>query len=329
MSNRNTINKQTHSRFLLFRRVLHPLILALVMFATIGLLPVLDCQAAVITVPNSSFESPPVPPVSPYASPDIDFWQKSSQPSWYNPAQNSNTPWEYLMGEFYNVPFPGQFIDNCDGNQAAFLFALPEVALFQDYSSIYGTNTAPSHSFNTQFNVGRSYDLTVAVLGGGGSMRSGASLQVGLYYRDVSNNIVVVAATSITNSAALFPTNTHFIDFVAHLPQVNPNDPWARQNIGIQLLSTVSLDLAGGYWDVDNVRLVETGVVLVNAELTNGLLSFAVDSQPGTQVEIQATTNLAAGSSWIRVGTLTNTNGVLFLAPATNLNWRYFRARQF
>src|SRR4029079_9939834 len=103
--------------------------------------PSATCRAAAIPVPNGSFESPSVPAVSPYAAPDIDNWQKSPQPAWYDPAQNSNTPWTYLMGEFYNVAFPGQFIENCDGTQAAFLFALPEAALFQDYGSIYGTNT--------------------------------------------------------------------------------------------------------------------------------------------------------------------------------------------
>lgn len=107
--------------------------------------------AGTLDVPNNSFESPVVPPVSPYAAPDVDSWQKSAQPAWYDPAQNSDTPWIDLMGEFYNVPFPAQFIDNCDGNQAAFLFALPEAALFQDYDTVSGTNTTPSHAFNATF----------------------------------------------------------------------------------------------------------------------------------------------------------------------------------
>ena len=105
-------------------------------------------QAGPLFLPNASFESPVVPPVSPYAGPDMDSWQKSAQPVWYDPAQNYNTPWEYLMGIFYNVPNSSTFIGNCDGAQAAFLFAVPEVAIFQDYNSIYGTNTIPSHAFN-------------------------------------------------------------------------------------------------------------------------------------------------------------------------------------
>src|SRR5664279_5255794 len=101
-------------------------------------------RAVTIAIPNGSFESPVVPPVVPYAAPDMDYWQKSPQPGWYNPTNNFNTPWEDLMGTFYNVPSPGTFIDNCDGAQAAFLFAVPDSALFQDYDSIYGTNTTPS-----------------------------------------------------------------------------------------------------------------------------------------------------------------------------------------
>ena len=98
--------------------------------------------AATLAVPNNSFEWPEVPFVTPYASPEVEVWQKSEQPAWYDPSTNDYTPWAYLAGQFYNVPFPGQFIENCDGTQAAFLFALPEVALFQDYDSISGTRAA-------------------------------------------------------------------------------------------------------------------------------------------------------------------------------------------
>jgi hypothetical protein len=214
-------------------------------------------QGGNLYVPNYSFESPAVPPVSPYAMPGVDSWQKSPQPAWYDPAQNDDTPWEDLTGTFYNVPFPGEFIGNCDGNQAAFVFALPDVALFQDYNSVSGTNTAPSHAFNARFNPARSYTLTVGLIGGGGNMAPGATFQISLYYRDASNNVVAVAATTVTNTVAAFPDTTNFVDYQVHLPTVQPSDPWAGQNIGVQLASTVDLSLASGYWDVDNVRLVE------------------------------------------------------------------------
>ncbi len=290
-----------------------------------------DLQAGPLFVPNASFESPVVPLVTPYASPDIDSWQKSPQPAWYIPSQNHDTPWEYLMGEFYNVPFPGSSIDNCDGTQAAFLFALPEAGLFQDYDSIYGTNTVPSHAFNATFNVGRFYNLRVGVIGGGGGMQPGATLQVSLYYRDASSNMVSVAAITITNSTDLFPTNTHLVDFSVHTPGVRATDPWAGQNIGVQLVSTVGFELAGGYWDLDNVRLTETiAPAFIHAAANNREFQLTLVSAPGLQFEIQASTNLATGpAGWTGLGTLTNTTGTAsFTDAATNLTQRFYRARQ-
>jgi hypothetical protein len=286
-------------------------------------------QAGAFFVPNNSFESPVVPPAPPYASPEISDWQKSAQPAWYDPSQNANTPWAYLFGEFFNVPFPGQFIDNCDGSQAAFIFALPEAALFQDDHSS-ATNTA----FNAKFGAGNAYDLTVGVIGGGGGMKPGVTLQLSLYYRDAASNQVTVASTSITNSATLFPTNTHFVDFQVHVPTVKNTDPWAGHALGIQLLSTVSLELAGGYWDVDNVRLTETptpALTLSNPVATNTQFSFAILSDPGVQFEIQAATNLPTlSNAWVSLGKFTNLTGVTsFRDNSTNFHQHYYRARQF
>jgi hypothetical protein len=291
-------------------------------------------QAGTIAIPNGSFESPVVPPVTPYAVPDMDYWQKSPQPGWYDPSQNFNTPWEDLMGTFYNVPYPSTFIGNCDGTQAAFLFALPDAAVFQDYDSIYGTNTTPSHAFNARFNVNSAYSLSVGVIGGvdgAPPLYEGATLQLSLYYRDAASNMVMVAATTITNSAQLFPTNTHFIDFSVQLPAVQATDPWAGQHIGVQIASTVGFDKANGYWDVDNARLTETVVpAFADARTTNSQFGFTVQSEPGLRFEILATTNLAVPiSNWTSLGTLTNVTGTaLFFDPATNLNRRFYQARQ-
>ena len=302
---------------------------------TIGLLALPACtgtlRAGTIAIPNASFESPVVTHDDPFAAPDMDYWQKSPQPAWYDPSLNYNTPWDYLMGTFYNVPFPSTFIDNCDGTQAAFLFAWPEAALFQDYDSIYGTNTTPSHAFDVKFNVNRAYSLTVGVIGGGGGMTNGATLELSLYYRDASSNMVTVAATTITNAAQSFPTNTHLVDFSLCVPGVRATDPWAGQNIGVQIASTVIYDLRGGYWDVDNARLTETVLpVLTNPRMTNNQCGFTLQGEPGLRVEILAATNLAWPiSDWTSLGTLTNTTGAVpFLDTATNLNHRFYRARQ-
>ncbi len=290
-------------------------------------------QAGVITVPNGSFESPLAPRDTPYASPEVDEWQKSDQPAWYDPSQNFDTPWAFLMGQFYNVPFPGQFIENCNGDQAAFLFALPETALFQDYDTVSGTNATPSHAFNATFTAGRSYDLAVGLIGGGGGMPPGATLQVSLYYRDSFGSKVIAAATSITNSYTLFPTNTHFVDVNVHLPTVSESDPWAGQHIGIRFLSTTDFALVGGYWDLDNVRLMETvppTFTLSNPGVTNGQFSFTVLSEPGLGFEVQTATNLQAGlGNWSSVGTYTNASGTAVITNAvTNFDQRYYRVRR-
>ncbi|MGD0258277.1 MAG: hypothetical protein ABSD29_00460 [Verrucomicrobiota bacterium] len=272
-------------------------------------------QAGTIYIPNASFESP----VTDYAWPQIDSWQQT--PSWTNEES----------GVFLNLP---PYIDNCDGSQAAFLFAAPQAALFQDYDSTDWSNSVPTHAFNATFDVGESYTLTVAVLGGTNltyPMQVGTTLQLSLYYRDASSNMVIVAATTITNSGQLFPTNTHFVDFSVYVPGVRTNDPWAGQNIGVQIASTVSPDLAGGYWDLDNVRLTETALpALTNPGVTNSQCAFTLQSQPGLSFEILASTNLALPlSNWTSLGTLTNLTGVIpFLDPATNLNRRFYQARQ-
>ena len=291
-------------------------------------------RAASLFLPNASFESPAVPPVSPYAGPDIDYWQKSPQPAWYDPTNNYNTPWEDLTGTFYNVPFPGSFIENCDGNQAAFVFALPDVALFQDYNSFYGTNTTPSHAFNATFKVNRAYNFTVGVIGGVYGyppLYEGATLQISLYYRDAASNMVTVAATTVTNTALLFPTNTHLVDFSVYVPGVRATDPWAGQNIGVQIASTVGFDLASGYWDVDNARLTETPLpMLSDARRTNSQFGFTLESQPGLAFEILASTDLALPiTNWTSIGTLTNVTGATpFLDPASGISRRYYQARQ-
>ena len=188
-----------------------------------------------------------MPETSPYATFEMSDWEKSPQPDGYVPADNYDYPWADLMGTFFNVPFPGEYIDNCDGLQGAFMFADPGAAIFQDYNSMDDASTNASHAFNAKFNVGRSYNLTVGVIGGGYGMQPGATLQLSLYYRDASNNMVIVAATTITNSTTLFPTHTHLVDFQVQTPTVQPGDAWAGQNIGVQIASTVGLDIRGGY----------------------------------------------------------------------------------
>jgi hypothetical protein len=287
--------------------------------------------AEVIDVPNGSFESPVVPPVNPFAQPDMDSWQKSPQPGWYNPADYGFTPWEYRMGEFYNFPLsPSTYIDNCDGVQAAFIFAFQDVGIFQDYDTIYGTNTVPSHAFNAKYSVGKRYQLTVGLIGGGGGMDQGMPFQLSLYYRDANSNRVTVASTIVTNTTANFPTNTHFVDFTVKVPGVQPTDPWSGKNIGIQLLSLATTNNQGGYWDVDNVRLVETVEnELTSPSVTGGHFRMTVQSEPGLAFQILSATNISVSvSNWTSLGNVTNFSGSTpFVDSSIAGARRYYRAR--
>jgi len=226
---------------------------------------VVSLSAATIFIPNGSFQSP----TNDFASPDMGSWEKAPEPGWYVDPSGM-FPWQALMGQFLNASdgSPDR-INNMDGSQAAYLFASPDVAIFQDYSTVSGT----SHALNAQFEAGKSYTLTVGVLGGGGGMTNGATLEIALYFRDASNNVVIVGATTITNTSTLFPTNTYFTDFQVRLPFVHPADAWAGKRIGIRIASTVGFDDMGGYWDIDDVRL--TDEVLPNYSFESPEIDFA------------------------------------------------------
>ncbi len=289
-------------------------------------------RAGTIYVPNYSFESPVVPESFPYATNALDEWEESPQPSDYDPAQNYGTPWSYLVGTFYNVPYPGEYINNVDGIQAAFLQAYPEVGIFQDYNSIGGTNTVPDHAFNATFKAGKAYTLTVGLTSSSDEpLTSGSTLQLSLYYRDNASNQVIVASNNVAYDPNVFTNLTQLIDFQVQVPGVKATDPWAGQNIGIQLLCTPSIELAGGYWDVDNVRLVETTALnLVHPANTSGQLQFTVQSEPNVVFQILATTNLSLPvTNWTHLATLTNTTGSLpYVDQSTALARRFYTAQQ-
>ena len=223
---------------------------AAVLLALIGTL-----QAQPIPVPNGSFESPTPPPGFP-ATPQIDVWQKSPQPP--DVPLPGEITWEQLSGVFPNTPSGSpDHIDNVDGSQAAYLFTIPGVGLFQQLDEV--------------FEAGDSYQLTIGILGGGG-IAEGSSFLMSLYYLDGANP-VIVGSTPIIYAAAGFPNPTHLYDYTVNVPEVLAGDAWAGRSIGIQLLSTFGTGT--GYWDVDNVRLVvvpEPGTVTLLALGAIGLL---------------------------------------------------------
>src|SRR5262249_22266397 len=206
-----------------------------------------EARAAVIPVPNASFESP----VTAFVDLNIDAWQKTPKPDWY--SEDGGFLWTQLTGTFRNTP-PGNFdhIDNCDGDQGVWVFAIPEAGIFQDYDSVSGTDPGPTHAFDATFEVGKAYTLMVGAIGLGGGMSNGATAELSLYYRDATGQRLRAAAAIITNSPDAFNSRTQFVEFTASLPTVTSADPWAGRHMGVQILSTVTTNLQGGYWDFDN-----------------------------------------------------------------------------
>ncbi|MDB6034087.1 MAG: hypothetical protein JWM16_4425 [Verrucomicrobiales bacterium] len=276
-------------------------------------------------LPNNSFELPQMD----FAGPFIDSWEKSAQPFWYT---DPNFPWFGLTGEFLNTSNGSpDHIDNVDGPQAAYLFALADVALFQDYISVGGFDVSPAHDFSLKYEKGNSYNLTVGVLGNGGGMSNGVTLVTSFYYRDAASNRVTIASTTITNTKSLFPTNTHLTDFQVQVPVVKGDDPWAGKYVGVELASGLTLadsSLFGGYWDVDNVRLqvIRDPVLQNHSVTTNNQFEFSLSSAPG-RYEILSSTNVAAPvSSWTSLGILTNSTGTTPVT-STNTGNRFYQAR--
>ena len=276
-------------------------------------------------LPNHSFESPETD----FAAPYIDSWQKSAQPGWYT---DTNFPWFALTGQFLNTTNgSSDHIDNVDGEQGAYLFALPDVALFQDYISIGGFDVTPMHDFSLKYERGNSYNMTVGVLGAGGAMLDGVPFVISFYYRDAANNRVTISSTTITNSKTLFPTNTHLTDFQVQVPTVKGTEPWAGKYIGVQLASGLTLmdfGLFGGYWDLDNVRLqVVRDPVLNNPSVnTNRQFQFTLSSAPGQYEVLTSPSATAPVASWIRLGIFTNVTGTVSVTD-TNLGIRFYQAR--
>jgi hypothetical protein len=274
-----------------------------------------------ILVSNYSFASPDIGTNSPYAAPVLEAWQETAQPSWYNPADFDNSPWSYLAGTFYNLPdftnssgTNAAYIYNCVGDQAAFLQAVPGVGIFQD--------------IDATFNVGKAYTLTVGLIGGGGGMPDGSTFQLSLYYQD-GTNMFTVAATTVTNTPANYPTDTYFVKSQLQTPAVQATDPWAGQDIGIELMATPDLEDPagwGGYWDVGNVQLVETTPPgLTTPALTSGQFQFTVQSEPNVVFQILSTTNLNLPvTNWASLGIVTNATGLLYVnQTVTNGQWFY------
>jgi len=219
-----------------------------------------------------------------------------------------------------------------EGTQAAFVFTFPGAGFFQDFNSVGGTNTIPSHEFNVSLDIGKSYTLIAALTSSTNQpLTNGASIEISLYYRDALSNRVVLAANNVVYDTSVFTNILRFLDFSATIPVVRANDPWAGKTVGIDIESTTfNPDFITGVWDLDNVRLTEkVATVLRNPAVTNGQISFSLQSEPGLKFEILASTNVASlPTSWSSIATLTNITGNFVFSDATTNQRRFYKAHQ-
>jgi hypothetical protein len=184
----------------------------------------MSAQADPIPVANYSFEFP----VTEYAIPIVSLWRDIDLDEDYSS----------FTGTFKNTSAGSDdHVWNADGDQLGLLNDLAGNALEQEFAATY--------------EVGKSYQLTVGVCTSKNSTPpAGTSLELAFYY--ISNgqfSDIVTAPVSIEGL-----TSTFLEDFSLILETVEAGNPWAGKNIGIAIRSTGS---SGGYWDLDNFRLVE------------------------------------------------------------------------
>ncbi len=190
-------------------------------------------RAELVPIENASFEAPVVDPNGFGAVPVAEGWTEID----VDTEGSTNT------GVFANTAADSpDHVANADGDQLAFLGSEQGDAFQQDLVATYL--------------AGCDYRLTVAV---GISMRFPPAaeepvdaIDLVLYYYDADGSTVDIASQTVEATGL---SATHLEDFSLYLPVVNSSDPWAGKPIGIAIRA---VGIAGGFWTLDNVRLVES-----------------------------------------------------------------------
>jgi hypothetical protein len=207
-----------------------------------GLWLAVPVWSASISVENASFELPRIDP-DPEAFGVLAYMEGWTELD-LDAEGSTNT------GIFRNTPVGSwDHVLNADGEQLAFLGSAEGNALEQDLAAVY--------------RVGCEYRLTVGV---GISARFPPSveapvdaLELVLYYRDGAELVDIVSepveATGLST--------TLLQDFSVYLGTVQSSDAWAGKAIGVAIRAA---GMPGGFWDLDNVRLVESLPILISVE---------------------------------------------------------------
>jgi len=209
----------------------------LILFGSWDAMPVLPAS---IPIENASFEAPVVDPNGFGAVPLVDGWTEVDIDTLFS----ANT------GVFANTDVNSfDHIINADGSQLAFLGSQAGNALEQDLDAVY--------------KAGCEYRLTVGVSVSSRFPPAAAepvdTLELVLYYRD-ANDVVDIAYQTVEGTGQSY---TQLQDFSLELPTVQAGDDWAGMSIGIALRAA---GRPGGFWDLDNVRLIVSAPVSIPIE---------------------------------------------------------------
>ena len=243
-----------------------------------------------IPIANASFEGPYVDPNGFSALPFVEGWTEID----VDTEASTNT------GVFAN-PAPGEpgRLINANGDQLAFLGSQTGNALEQDLIDTY--------------RPGCDYRLTVAV--GISDMfppSATDALELVLYYRD-ANEPVDIARLAVEPEGL---SSTELKDFSLYLTPTQSSDTWAGRTIGVALRAA---GVPGGFWDIDNVRLIESSPVLI---------PIANASFEGPYVDPNDFSAVPFVDDWteIDVDTEASTNTGVFANPAADSPGRLINA---
>ena len=191
-----------------------------------------ESMPTLIPVKNASFEAPAIDPNAFPAVPLVDDWLELD----LDTVASSNT------GVFANTPpgSPDRQV-NADANQLAFLGSQRGNALEQDLPVTYRAGCA----YRLTVGVGVSVRFPPAVV------TPVDTIDIVLYYLDKAGPVDIVRAT--VEAAGV--SSTRLQDFSVYLDTVQAGDAWAGKSIGV---ATRAAGNAGGFWDLDNVRLSES-----------------------------------------------------------------------
>jgi hypothetical protein len=284
-----------------------------------------EAETRTLLVPNGSFESP----ATDFVNIQVDGWRKTPRPDDY--PEGGGFLWDQLTGVFRNTPpdSPDHLL-NIDGKQALYLFAIPGVGLFQDATGTDTPDASTNPTVSHRFEIGSRYTLRVGVLGQGGGMRPGASLDIDLYWRDALGAIHSVGSTRVTHSPALFPDHQRFVDAVVATPRIQPTDPWAGRPMGIRFLSRVDDAERGGYWDLDNVRLEQElpdlapPSMTVRIDPTSRGWTITWPGHPGEMYDLQESSDLLTWST-VAVGLTSSGSTMEHTLPLGDSGQRFMR----